>query len=171
MLNKLPMAGVVMLFVVSLFSLAWAKEEEKKSKNQYEVQLHPAPEAYRMGGFPPGMTKKSFLAARGSMKITFIDEKSTIIEFNFSGLIPDGVYTLWNVLKPLPDFGDESLGPKGYGKHGVIADGNGNAHAVVYLDKRPGVMFLLDYHADGKLAGKKGVVVFPGALWAHFPKF
>ena len=42
---------------------------------------------------------------------------------------------------------------------------------VAYLDKRPSVMFLLDYHADGALKGEKSVVNFPGALWGEFPKF
>ena len=138
---------------------------------QYTVELFPAPLAYRMGGFPPGMTRQSFTAAQGSVVITLIDEQRTKLEFNFAGLIPNGVYTMWNVLTPKPEFSDEPLGPTGYGKHGVIADHTGRAHAVVYLDKRPGVMFLLDYHADGALKGKKGVVNFPGALWGEFPKF
>jgi hypothetical protein len=116
------------------------------------------------------MLKESFLAGQGSMRITYLDEARTKLEFEFSGLIPNGVYTLWNVLTPMPDFSDEPLGPEGYGKHGVIADDEGNAYTVVYLDKRPGAMFLLDYHADGKLTGEKGEVVFPGALWAPFPK-
>lgn len=139
--------------------------------HQIEFPLYPASEEYQMGGIPPGMTKQSFLAGRGSMKITLLDEKRTKIEFVFLGLIPNGVYTLWNVLEDFPNFRDEPLGPEGYGKHGVIVNQNGHAHAVVYLNKRPGVMFLLDYHADGKLTGEKGKEVFPGALWARFPKF
>lgn len=139
--------------------------------SQFKVELFPAPEAYRMGGFPPGMTRQSFTAAHGSMVITLLDKKRTKLEFNFSGLIPNGVYTMWNVLTPKPEFSDEPLGSAGYGKHGLIADDTGNAHAVVYLEKRPGVMFLLDYHADGALKGKKGVVNFPGALWGEFPEF
>ncbi len=140
-------------------------------ENQFTVELFPAPEAYRMGGFPPGMTRQSFTAAHGSVVITLLDKKRTKLEFDFSGLIPNGVYTMWNVLILKPEFSDEPLGPTGYGKHGVIADDTGNAHAVVYLGKRPGVMFLLDYHADGALKGKKGVVNFPGALWGEFPEF
>jgi hypothetical protein len=139
--------------------------------HQIEIPLYPASEEYRMGGIPPGMTKQSFMSGRGSMKITLLDEKRTKLEFEFFGLIPNGVYTLWNVLEDFPNFRDEPLGPEGYGKHGVIVDQNGHAHAVVYLNKRPDVMFLLDYHADGKLKGEKGKEVFPGALWARFPKF
>ena len=124
-----------------------------------------------LGGIPPGMTKQSFMAGRGSMKITLLDEKRTKLEFDFFGLIPNGVYTLWNVLEDLPNFRDEPLGPEGYGKDGVIVNPNGHARAVVYLNKRPGIMFLLDYHADGKLKGEKGKEVFPCALWGRFSKF
>lgn len=171
MLKKLTIAGAILLFATSAFGKLWASDERAGPKKEYEIEFYPAPAAYRMGGFPPGMTEQSFLAPRGLVKITLIDEKRTKLEFKFSGLIPNGVYTLWNVLSPLPNFKDEPLGPEGYGRHGVMADGNGKAHAVVYLDKRPGAMFLLDYHADGKLKGEKGKVVFPGALWAVFPKF
>jgi len=138
--------------------------------NPIAVDLYPAPEQYRMGGFPPGMLPESFMAGRGAMVVTPIGGGRTKITFAFEGLIPNGVYTLWNVLSPMPDFRDEPLGPTGYGKHGIIADQNGEAEAVVYLDKRPGVMFLLDYHSDGKLTGEKGETVFPGALWGYFPE-
>ena len=74
---------------------------------QYTVELFPAPLAYRMGGFPPGMTWQSFTAAQGSVVITLIDEQRTKLEFNFAGLIPNGVYTMWNVLTPKPEFSDE----------------------------------------------------------------
>ena len=43
-------------------------------ENQFTVELFPAPEAYRMGGFPPGMTRQSFTAAHGSVVITLLDK-------------------------------------------------------------------------------------------------
>ena len=69
------------------------------------------------------------------MKITLLDEKRTKLEFKFFGLIPNDVYTLWNMLEDFSNFQDEPLGPEGYSKHGVIVDPNGHAHAVVYLNK------------------------------------
>jgi hypothetical protein len=162
----------IILVLVTLF-ISWIPTTTYAKPNKYpysvEIKLFPAPEKYLMGGFPPGMTKQSFMAARGIMKLTYIDEQRTRLEFDFIGLIPNGVYTMWNVLSDVPDFEDEPLGSEGYGKHGVIADENGNAQAVVYLDKRPGKIFLLDYHSDGKLTGEKGKTVFPGALWSQFP--
>ena len=122
-----------------------------------------------MGGIPPGMTERTFLAAEGVMTATALDEKGTRLEFEFSGLIPNGVYTLWNVLTPLPDFSDDPLGEEGFGDHGLITDRQGRAEAVVFLNERPGEIFLLDYHADGELTGEKGEVVFPGVLWARSP--
>ncbi|MCI0528950.1 MAG: hypothetical protein L0Y56_16050, partial [Nitrospira sp.] len=104
--------------------------------------------------------------ARGTMGLTKLSEGKVKIEFNFEGLVPYGVYTLWNVLEIEP-FKDEPLGEFGAGKHSVVADGNGKAHKVVILDKWPGKEFLLDYHADGELSQAKGV--YPGALWGKFP--
>ncbi len=117
-------------------------------------------------GLPPGMTAWSFWAARGTAGISKLGVSRVKIEFDFEGLIPFGVYTLWNVLEPDP-FKDEPLGEFGAGKHSVVADANGRAHKVVVLNKWPGKEFLLDYHADGKLSQSKGV--YPGALWGKFP--
>ena len=130
------------------------------------IPLFPQKERDLMKGLPPGMTPYSFWAARGTAKLTKRADQSVLIEFEFEGLIPYGVYTLWNVLETEP-FKDESLGEFGAGKHSVVADGNGRAHKVVVLDKWPGKEFLLDYHADGRLSQAKGV--YPGALWGKFP--
>ena len=133
------------------------------------IPLFPLKEAELKGmrGFPPGMTPYSFWAARGTAKFTPRGENGVEIVFDFEGLIPYGVYTLWNVLETEP-FEDEPLGPYGAGKHSVVADGNGKARKVVVLDKWPGKEFLLDYHADGKLSQQTGV--YPGALWGRFPE-
>lgn len=130
------------------------------------VPLFPQKEKDLKKGLPPGMTEYSFWAARGTMTLTKLPDGKVRIDLNFEGLIPYGVYTLWNVLETEP-FKDEPLGEFGYGKHSVVADGNGRAQKVVMLDKWPGKEFLLDYHADGKLSQSKGV--YPGALWGRFP--
>ncbi len=120
----------------------------------------------KMKGLPPGMTPYSFWAARGTVALTKLPDGKVRLAFSFKGLIPYGVYTLWNVLETDP-FKDEPLGEFGAGKHSVVSDGNGRAHKVVVLDKWPGKEFLLDYHADGGLSQSKGV--YPGALWGKFP--
>jgi len=112
------------------------------------------------------MTAYSFWAGRGTAKLRRLDNGGAQITFDFEGLIPYGVYTLWNVLETNP-FKDEPLGEFGAGKHSVVADGSGRAHKVVVLDKWPGKEFLLDYHADGQLSQATGV--YPGALWGRFP--
>jgi hypothetical protein len=130
------------------------------------VPLFPQKERDLKKGVPVGMTEYSFWAGRGTMALAKLADSKVQIEFNFEGLIPYGVYTLWNVLETEP-FKDEPLGEFGYGKHSVVADGTGKAHKVVVLDKWPGKEFLLDYHADGQLSQSKGV--YPGALWGRFP--
>jgi hypothetical protein len=139
--------GVTPAFIIPLFPLK-LKDLEK------------------MRGLPPGMTPYSFWAARGTVALTKLPDGKVKLAFSFKGLIPYGVYTLWNVLETDP-FKDEALGEFGAGKHSVVSDGNGRAYKVVVLNKWPGKEFLLDYHADGGLSQSKGV--YPGALWGKFP--
>jgi hypothetical protein len=140
--------------------------EEPQITEAFMIPLFPQKEPELKKGLPPGMTPYSFWAARGTMGLTKLDNEKVKIAFDFEGLIPYGVYTLWNVLETEP-FKDEPLGEFGSGKHAVVADGHGKAHKVVLLDKWPGKEFLLDYHADGSLSQAKGV--YPGALWGKFP--
>jgi hypothetical protein len=130
------------------------------------VPLFPQKERDLKKGLPPGMTAVSFWAGHGVAKITKLADGKVLTEFDFEGLIPYGVYTLWNVLETDP-FKDEPYTEFGAGKHTVVADGNGRAHKVVLRDSWPGKEFLLDYHADGKLSQAAGV--YPGALWGKFP--
>ena len=130
------------------------------------VPLFPQKERDLKKGVPPGMTAASFWAGRGVAKITKLPDGKVLTEFDFAGLIPYGVYTLWNVVSTQP-FKDEPYTEFGVGKHALVADGNGRAHKVVLRDARPGQEFLLDYHADGKLSQAAGV--YPGALWGRFP--
>jgi hypothetical protein len=130
------------------------------------VPLFPQKERDLKKGLPPSMTEYSFWAGRGTMALTKVADGKVQIAFDFEGLIPYGVYTLWNVLEIEP-FKDEPLGEFGYGKHSVVADGTGKAQKLVVLDKWPGKEFLLDYHADGQLSQSQGV--YPGALWGRFP--
>lgn len=132
----------------------------------YIIPLFPQKEQDLKKGLPPGMTAYSFWAARGTCRLTKLSDGGVDLVFDFEGLIPYGVYTLWNVLETDP-FKDEPLGPFGAGRHSVVADGKGKAHKAVVLDKWPGKEFLLDYHADGKLSQAEGV--YPGALWGRFP--
>ena len=74
---------------------------------------------------------------------------------------------MWNVLSLKP-FKDEALGDEN--EFAVFANVSGQAKAVVNLNKRPGEIFLLDYHVDGKLKGIPGKTKFGGNLYAKFPK-
>jgi hypothetical protein len=137
-----------------------------ETSEAFIVPLFPQKEADLKNGLPPGMTAYSFWAGHGTAKLRRLDDGKVEVVFDFAGLIPYGVYTLWNVLETDP-FKDEPLGEFGAGRHSVVADGSGRAHKVVVLDEWPGKEFLLDYHADGRLSQASGV--YPGALWGKFP--
>ncbi len=137
-----------------------------ESGEAFIIPLIPQKPAELKKGLPPGMTAYSFWAGRGTAKLRPLGNGKVEIVFDFDGLIPYGVYTLWNVLSTDP-FKDEPLGQFGAGKHSIAADGAGHAHKEVALDKWPGKEFLLDYHADGQLSQASNV--YPGALWGMFP--
>ena len=166
----------------------------------YTLELLPPPQAEfheRMGGWPSELTPRTFHAARRTLVIYAHDDARTDLVFDFQGLLPYGVYTLWDVVDPdFETFKDRPLmnvpagvdpnqshwwnymefepngGPDGFGPFGFMADQDGRARVVVNLDHRPGREFLLDYHADGYVrGGEKGKTVFPGVLWARFPSW
>ena len=76
------------------------------------VPLFPQKEKDLKKGLPPGMTEYSFWAGRGTMALTKVADGQVQIAFGFEGLLPYGVYTLWNVLETEP-FKDEPLGEFG----------------------------------------------------------
>jgi hypothetical protein len=152
-------------FALAIFVASTASHAAETSE-AFIIPLFPQKEADLKKGLPPGMTAYSFWAGRGTARLHRLDNGGAQITFDFEGLIPYGVYTLWNVLETNP-FKDEPLGEFGAGKHSIVADGSGRAHKVVILNKWPGKEFLLDYHADGQLSQATGV--YPGALWGRFP--
>jgi hypothetical protein len=173
---RISIQGVTRILLVSLFlapvvvsrprDVAAASAADAEVSPAFIVPLFPQKERDLKKGFPPRMTAATFWSARGRMALTKLAEGKVKIEFMLTGLIPHGIYTLWNVLETEP-FKDEPLGTFGYGQHSVVADESGRAHKIVIVDKWPGREFLLDYHADGRLSQSKGVYL--GALWGQFP--
>jgi hypothetical protein len=163
--GKWPLA-IAIAAPVLWSAIATGTARAAESTEAYIIPLFPQKVTELKKGLPPGMTAYSFWAGRGTAKLRKLTDGKVEIAFDFEGLIPYGVYTLWNVLETEP-FKDEPLGEFGAGKHSVVADGSGKAHKLVVLDKWPGKEFLLDYHADGQLSQAAGV--YPGALWGSFP--
>src|SRR5229473_130837 len=159
-------AMLVAIAVVAAASPTPAAPPEPAVSEATIVPLFPQKERDLKKGVPPGMTVASFWAGHGTAKLTKLPDGKILTEFDFEGLIPYGVYTLWNVVETEP-FKDEPYTEFGAGKHAIVADGSGRAHKVVQRDSWPGKEFLLDYHADGKLSQAAGV--YPGALWGKFP--
>jgi hypothetical protein len=167
MTNHRPLiATLAVLTVFAAATPAPAAPPEPAVSEVAIVPLFPQKERDLTKGLPPGMTAASFWAGHGVAKLTMLPDGKILTEFDFEGLIPYGVYTLWNVLQTEP-FKDEPYAEFGAGKHAIVADGSGRAHKVVLRDTWPGKKFLLDYHADGKLSQATGV--YPGALWGKFP--
>ena len=163
-----PLLGTLAtLAVIGAATPAPAAPPEPAVSEAAIVPLFPQKEPDLKKGLPPGMTAASFWAGHGVAKLTKLSDGKILTEFDFVGLIPYGVYTLWNVRETQP-FKDEPYTEFGAGKHAIVADGSGHAHKVVVRETWPGKEFLLDYHADGKLS-QQATGVYPGALWGKFP--
>lgn len=169
------------------------KKPANPNSTTYAVQLLPPQDSgfhEKMGGDMSQASMLSFHNATGTMFVVANTDGSTDITFDFYGLFPLGVYSLWNVTNPNYDTGEFSDGPlpdesgetfpvnpgflgapEGYGNHGFKANKCGSANFTIHMNGRPGKEFLLDFHGNGFLPGVKGETVFPGVLWGKFPEF
>lgn len=131
-------------------------------------------------GEPLGLTLGEWLRHTGRGRYTYADGRGRL-ELSFSGLVPNGVYTLWHAfiaLPPTTPFSgtlDLPLGARDGSESVFVADENGRAEFVHEFS--PGLqmsdvwttsMLAINYHSDGKTWG--GV---PGdfGLNAHVPLF
>jgi hypothetical protein len=131
-------------------------------------------------GEPLGMTLGRWLQHRGTGTYTCVDNVGTL-ELSFSGLVPNGVYTMWHAfiaLPPTTPFSgtlDLPLGARDGSESVFVADAEGNAEFVHTFT--PGLemsdvwttsMLAINYHSDGRTYGG-----LPGAfgLNAHIPLF
>lgn len=116
MSTRISRQGIARILVASLFlgpvvvsgpSAAAAASTADAEVNAevspaFIVPLFPQKERDLKKGFPPGMTAATFWSARGTMALTKLADGKVKIEFVLTGLIPHGVYTLWNVLETEP---------------------------------------------------------------------
>lgn len=131
-------------------------------------------------GEPLGMTLGQWLGHRGTGRYTSAGNVGTL-DLEFSGLVPNGVYTMWHAfiaLPPTEPFSgtlDLPLGARDGSESVFTADEHGNARFVHSFT--PGLemsdvwttsMLVINYHSDGKTYGG-----LPGAfgLNAHIPLF
>jgi hypothetical protein len=127
-----------------------------------------------------GMTLGRWLQHQGTGTYTATDGVGTL-DLSFSGLVPNGVYTMWHAfiaLPPTTPFSgtlDLPLGARDGSESVFVADENGRAEfehtftpGLEMSDVWTTAMLAINYHSDGKTYG--GV---PGdfGLNAHIPLF
>ena len=112
-------------------------------------------------GVPLGVDLARWLEASGHG--TYHQQGATaVIDFQFDGLLPDGVYTLWCVSFDIPDFNllfEKPCGAPDGTENSFIADENGHADFYLEMDAFPPstdeVIYELAvaYHSDGQTHG------------------
>lgn len=150
-----------------------AVETEHDPFNPDAIGPHPK-------GEPLGLTLGQWLKHRGTGTYTYEDGVGHL-DLEFSGLVPNGVYTMWHAfiaLPPTEPFSgtlDLPLGARDGSESVFVADAKGTARFVHRF--RPGLqmsdvwttsMLAINYHSDGKTWGGS-----PGkfGLNAHVPLF
>ncbi len=131
-------------------------------------------------GAPLGMTLGEWLRHQGTCTYNYADGVGTL-ELSLSGLVPNGVYTIWHAFMALPPTEpfsgtlDLPLGARDGSESVFTADANGNAKFEHTF--KPGLqmsdiwttsMVAINYHSDGKTYR-----AYPGefGLNAHIPMF
>ena len=131
-------------------------------------------------GEPLGMTLGQWLRHQGTGKYTCTDGVGSL-DTSFSGLVPDGVYTMWHAFIALPPTDpfsgtlDLPLGARDGSQSVFKADAEGEASFVHQFqpclemsDVWTTSMLAINYHSDGKTYGGS-----PGQFGynAHIPLF
>lgn len=116
-------------------------------------------------GKPMGLTLGQWLKHQGTGTYTCEDGTGTL-KLKFTGLIPNGVYTLWHFFIPIPPpvpftgTLDLPLGARDGSESMFVADANGNAEfdhsfapCLQMSDVWAHTGIALNYHSDGKIYG------------------
>lgn len=122
-------------------------------------------------GVPADFTSEQWMAARGEAEVVAQEDGQDLIELEASGLVPEGLYTLWWVNEGT--FGTD-MGPAGgVPENEFTADAEGNATATVRVPSDNDYqMMVVAYHADdqthGESPGEMGTETF-GHLMGPWP--
>ena len=130
-------------------------------------------------GEPLGMTLGEWLAQKGTGTYTCVDGAG-ILDTSFTGLVPNGLYTMWHSFAVMPHnpatgMIDLPLGARDGSDAAFHADADGNASLVKHFkpclqmsDLWTSSILAINYHSDGQTYGAS-----PGEFGraAHIPLF
>lgn len=104
-------------------------------------------------GMPEGMAGETWMEASGEARVVSRENGEDVVEVEASGLVPDGLYTIWWVT---PQTIGMDMGPGGGAPENEFrADAEGNAATTVRVpsDNTYG-MLVVAYHADNQTHGE-----------------
>jgi hypothetical protein len=104
-------------------------------------------------GVPAGFTAEEWLAASGEAEVAAQEDGQDVIEFQGSGLVPEGLYTFWWVSDRLIGM---DMGPGGgVPDNEFTADAEGHAATTIRVPSdNTYEMMVVAYHADGQTHGE-----------------
>lgn len=120
-------------------------------------------------GLPEGIAEDQWMQASGEARVLSTENGEASIEVEASGLVPEGLYTIWWVTPQIIGMG---MGPAGgTPANEFTADAQGNATTTfgVPAENTYGMM-VVAYHADnqthGDMPGEMGEVTFEQLMGA-----
>ncbi len=105
-------------------------------------------------GTPDGYSEQEWTSAKANVTVTEVNADSYTVQVEASGLVPNGLYTLWYIKERLVGMG---MGPAGGTPENEFrADSDGNATTTVTVPKDNDYdMMGVAYHADDQTHGDK----------------
>ncbi len=103
-------------------------------------------------GVPDGFTSEQWLSVEGEARVVTQEDGHDVIDFEASGLVPEGLYTFWWVSSGLLGM---SMGPGGgVPDNEFAADAEGHAATTIRVPSDNDYqMMVVVYHADGQAHG------------------
>ncbi len=167
-MKKLMLLLVVMILMV--VPAVFAQEDDMMGMEGSPASLLAATD---MDGAPEGQDAEAWLAASAIAFFDMSDDGTDTVTVVLTGLVADGLYTLWWV-NNMQDMSNMSMGPAGgTPDNEFTADENGNATvSIVVASDNDYETLVVAFHADGEthgeMPGEMGVQTF-GHLMGAFP--
>lgn len=109
-------------------------------------------------GLPEGYTEETWLDATADSQVSATDDGRYEVALELTGLVPEGLYTVWAVTERLVGMNVEPAG--GLPDNEFTADAEGNAtHTITVPADNSYDMLVVAYHADDMTHGDN-----PGAM-------
>jgi hypothetical protein len=164
-ISYLTAATLTLGFIGGIAALPADSFAQDANQEMKQVELTAADKS----GMPESITEDQWMKASGEARLVSSEGGEATVEVEASGLVPDGLYTIWWVT---PQTIGMDMGPAGgTPANEFTADAQGNASTTISVPAENTYgMMVVAYHADnqthGDMPGEMGEVTFEHLMGA-----